>query len=125
MTNQYLEVPTPEFVSPETGARLTFDREWLAITRALHPYLSLEIASRPLPPPEQVKSLVEAELTRIHQEGLLVPKEGLPEGHVELIWDRGEIEVSRVQKFWPTAPAEGQPGGSASKSLWRCFGQES
>lgn len=55
--------------------------------------------------------LVAAEVQRIQQEGLLVPREA-EEGGVELIWEKGDVEISRVQKFWPTAPAEGEPGGS-------------
>lgn len=156
--------------------RLTYDPNWLAITRALHPYLSLELHSS-LPPRVEQDALVADELVRIKEEGVLVPEElreddllaemdaefaeleaeakaktgeegskvsgdgrggeeagkgegeqngdgQAPEGagtrpassaeelprFAPLVWeDAGDIEVGRVQQFWPTAPPH--PGG--------------
>jgi lariat debranching enzyme len=51
-----MEVPTPESDSPP---RLQFDLEWLAITRAFHPWLSLTPNQRPLPSHEEGKKLIE------------------------------------------------------------------
>ena len=51
-----MEVPTPESDSPP---RLQFDPEWLAITRAFHPWLSLTPNQRPLPSHEEGKKLIE------------------------------------------------------------------
>jgi len=28
--------------------------------------------------------------------------------------EMGMVDVNRVQRFWPTAPTQGQPGGSAT-----------
>lgn len=59
--------------------------------------------------------MVQAELKRIQEEGLLVPSaEGVEPGG--LVWEKGDIDIGRVQKFWPTAPAQGEPGGSSSES---------
>lgn len=58
-------------------------------------------------------ALIADELARIEQEGLYVPsQQWTGEGVPELVWDKGPVEIERVQRFWPTAPAEGQPGGS-------------
>jgi lariat debranching enzyme len=37
------------------------------------------------------------------------------EGIPEMVWEKGQVEVGRVQRFWPTAPAQGQPGGNPSE----------
>ncbi|BEJ17409.1 hypothetical protein CspHIS471_0608100 [Cutaneotrichosporon sp. HIS471] len=150
---QFLDIPAPHEQSPP---RLTYDPHWLAITRALHPYLSLEVYGAALPPREEQEALVADELVRINEEGVLVPEElveddfmadmnaefdalerresaaeraaaGLPEEEEEpngdpksesdplphcapLDWESAaNIEVGRVQQFWPTAPP--YPGG--------------
>ncbi|KAK8854940.1 hypothetical protein IAR55_003679 [Kwoniella newhampshirensis] len=112
---QFFEVPAPK-PSPEGQTpRLTYDPEWLAISRALHPYLSVKHQQTPLPPSDALQQMIQDEKDRIERDGLLVPSEVVREdGLVDLDWEKGDIEVNRVQKFWPTAPAEGQPGGSAS-----------
>lgn len=97
---------------------MTFDPHWLAITRAMHPYLTLNI--RQLDPPyADLDHLVQSELGRIETEGLLVPelaKGGEESAVPALVWEKGPVDVGRVQKFWPTAPAEGEPGGSDRES---------
>ncbi len=119
---QYLDIPTPPSSSPPTSPerneqpRITFDRHWLAITRALHPYLSLQMSSIPLPSREQLDEMVRVELEKIETQGLLVPARPGQEGDERgLGWEKGDIDIGRVQQFWPTAPAQGQPGGSESK----------
>ncbi|GMK57624.1 hypothetical protein CspeluHIS016_0404580 [Cutaneotrichosporon spelunceum] len=153
---QFLDIPAPGQQSPP---RLTFDPHWLAITRALHPYLSLEVYGAALPPREEQEALVADELARIKEEGVLVPEElieddfmadmnaefeaierresaaeraaaGLPEEEepsgdpksesdplpqcAPLDWESADnIEVGRVQQFWPTAPP--YPGGDAGQ----------
>jgi len=52
---QFLEIPTPVSDSPP---RLQFDPEWLAITRAFHPWLTLTPNQRPLPSVEEGKRLI-------------------------------------------------------------------
>ncbi|KAI9491745.1 lariat debranching enzyme, C-terminal domain-containing protein [Zychaea mexicana] len=56
---QVVDVPTPE---PETSDSLKYDLEWLAITKALHPYLSLNREATPLPTDEEMQSMIEQEL---------------------------------------------------------------
>lgn len=116
--HQFLDIPTPEPVTPGQP-KFTFDPQWLAITRALHPFLSTDFFQPPLPEPEVAKAMVADELQRIEQEGLLVPGQlgeaELAEGAVPpLVWEKGPIDIGRVQQFWPTAPPEGEPGGSPS-----------
>ena len=90
-----------------------------------------------------MERLVEVEWERIQRQGLHVPNQtkvadghmastestdtgetvtcgldgmtGPSDGAVELVWEKGPVEISRIQQFWPTAPAHGQPGGSSSK----------
>ena len=88
--------------------KFTYDPHWLAITRAMHSHLSLSVRQPLLPSGEEMAEMVKKELWRIQSEGLLVP---LGE---ELVWEKGLVEVERVQKFWPTAPVQGQ-GGSPSE----------
>ncbi|KLT42695.1 hypothetical protein CC85DRAFT_245382, partial [Cutaneotrichosporon oleaginosum] len=105
---QFLDIPAPQEQSPP---RFTYDPHWLAITRALHPYLSLDFYGS-IPPREEQEALVADELVRIKQEGVLVPEdESDPLPHcTPLDWESADdIEVGRVQQFWPTAPA--YPGG--------------
>lgn len=112
-----MDIPTPSPVSPGKQPKLQFDSHWLAITRAMHPYLSLDVRQPPLPRPHELDPLIQAELDRIQREGLLVPsRKTNNEGEVELVWEKGLVEIARVQQFWPTAPAHGQPGGLPSQS---------
>lgn len=110
-----MRVPVPDPSPTGQPPRLTYDPHWLAITRALHPYLSLDVRQTPLPRPDQIDQLVQTELERIQREGLLVPGKSNGHGQPQLVWEKGPIDVARVQKFWPTAPAQGQPGGSPSQ----------
>lgn len=58
------------------------------------------------------------ETARIKEEGLLVPTEpqdGAIEGQEGLVWEKGKVDVGRVQRFWWTAPPEGHPGGNDGK----------
>ncbi|CAE6502956.1 unnamed protein product [Rhizoctonia solani] len=64
---------------------LTFDREWLAISRALHPYLSTRRQQPSLPPVW--------DMARIIQESQLWVDENV-----------GEREIRNVQEFTRTAP---------------------
>lgn len=88
---EVVDIRTP--VTPNTSPSVTFDPEWLAITRALHPYLSLGRHQRLIPRTEELKSLVDIERAWV--------KQNLPNG--------GLIEISQVQQFVPTAPGP-QPG---------------
>lgn len=113
-------MPTPQ-PTVDHRPRMTFDPHWLAITRVMHPFLSLGM--RQLDPPYgQLEEMIQSEYQMITTEGLLVPEPSGPEEEAmpKLVWERGPIDVDRVQKFWPTAPAHGEPGGSDRKPtpLW-------
>ncbi|WWC90879.1 uncharacterized protein L201_005816 [Kwoniella dendrophila CBS 6074] len=117
---QFFEIPTPTLPSSDQPPRLTFDPEWLAISRAFHPYFSTSIQQTSLPPPKVLKQLISDEIQRINEEGLLVPSEIVNEdGTVNLEWVKNDkIDITRVQKFWPTAPSQDelQNGGAAGGS---------
>jgi lariat debranching enzyme len=116
---QFLDIPTSH-PSTSSPPRLTYDPEWLAITRALHPYLSTQYHQTPLPRSDQLDTVIAYELARIRSEGLLLPSVGWDgEGPPEMVWEKGKVEVGRVQRFWLTAPAQGQPGGDPSE--WNIF----
>ncbi|QRV74125.1 RNA lariat debranching enzyme [Ceratobasidium sp. AG-Ba] len=78
-----IDVATP--TSPTTPPILTYDREWLAISRALHPFLSTTRQQPTLPPPWDMAPLI-AESQRWVDENL------------------GEREIAHVQEFVMTAP---------------------
>lgn len=115
---QFLDIPTPQ-PTIDHRPRMTFDTHWLAITRAMHPFLTLNV--RQLDPPyADLEHLIQKEVERIEKEGLLVPEipiAGQETPVPNLIWEKGPIDVDRVQKFWPTAPAQGEPGGSDRELL--------
>ncbi|KAG2220824.1 hypothetical protein INT45_004485 [Circinella minor] len=56
---QVVDIPTPESNDNEG---LSYDLEWLAITKVLHPYLSLKRDATPLPTNEELQSMIEQEL---------------------------------------------------------------
>ncbi|WWC71734.1 uncharacterized protein I206_105692 [Kwoniella pini CBS 10737] len=108
---QFFEIDTASSVVMDRPPRLTFDPEWLAISRALHPYFSTSIQQSTLPSHAALEQLISDEKKRIEEEGLLVPSETVNEdGTVDLVWEKGLVEVERVQKFWPTAPSQDQLG---------------
>ncbi|KAF8337498.1 lariat debranching enzyme, C-terminal domain-containing protein [Cantharellus anzutake] len=78
--------PPPPSSALDPKLHLTYDTEWLAITRALHPYLSLSRLQDPLPSMEEARKMVQKELEWI--------KENVGEGK----------KIENVQKFCMTAP---------------------
>ncbi|WVQ78964.1 hypothetical protein IAT38_001056 [Cryptococcus sp. DSM 104549] len=131
---QFLEIPAPLPSSTPGRPRITFDPQWLAITRALHPWLSTTYEQKQLPSREAIEQLVADEVARIESDGLLVPElhgpvgeGGQPvevvegdgeeaQGPAPLVWETGLIDIDRVQKFWPTAPPTRGPGHQAEGS---------
>lgn len=98
-------MPTPQTQDSSQSPSLTYDPEWLAITRVFHPYLLLELRQKSLPLSDHLVELVKAEMERIKAEGLVIPP-------LSPKPDMGPIEIGDVQKFVTTAPAHGEPGGS-------------
>ncbi|KAJ7176499.1 lariat debranching enzyme, C-terminal domain-containing protein [Mycena filopes] len=91
--------------------RLTYDPEWLAISRAFHPLLSLTHHQRPFPLEDAARELVAAARTHITDD--LRARE--PELDIE------DLEVEAVQEFTMTAPGPGkeeQMGGRRAQPPW-------
>jgi lariat debranching enzyme len=89
---QVVDVPTPSSVPQSQSPRLTFDPEWLAITRALHPFFSTTRMQVALPKPDEARALVTTELEWVRQN----------------VSEAASQEINEMQKFWRTAP--GPPG---------------
>jgi lariat debranching enzyme len=75
---------------------LTFDPEWLAISRAFHPYLSTSRSQPPFPNQSQATEMVRKEMDWVMQ-------------HVGV---DGVATVTDCQTFIPTAPGPGQEGST-------------
>ena len=78
--------------SATASVKLTYDPEWLAITRAFHPYLSVVRKQSDMPHKTEAEALVKKELEWVLQ--------NVGE----------EREISSQQVFWPTAPGPGSEG---------------
>ncbi|KAJ7653339.1 lariat debranching enzyme, C-terminal domain-containing protein [Mycena polygramma] len=91
--------------------RLTYDPEWLAISRAFHPFLSLTHHQRAFPLEESARAMVAEARTRITDD--LRARE--PELDIE------DLEVVQVQEFTMTAPGPGKEeemGGRRAQPPW-------
>jgi lariat debranching enzyme len=93
-------MPTPTPFRAGTAPRLTYDPEWLAITRAFHPYLSTDYQQRPFPDERQARQMVEQELEWVRRN---VGKGG-----------DGLVDVLDCQQFVMTAPAQRGTGDRPS-----------
>jgi lariat debranching enzyme len=85
-----------EQLSPETAHSppvLSFDPEWLAISRAFHPWLSTSKPQRSFPVEEEARTMIKEELEWVSKN---VP------GKLD-----GAFLVSECQTFVPTAPGPG------------------
>ncbi|KAF8521404.1 lariat debranching enzyme, C-terminal domain-containing protein [Hysterangium stoloniferum] len=92
---EIVDIPvSDEFATPSEGGspRFTFDPEWLAISRALHPYLSTTKVQAALPKPDEARAMIASELEWVRTN----------------VGNGGLREINDVQKFWRTAPGPGQ-----------------
>ncbi|KZT57547.1 hypothetical protein CALCODRAFT_483098 [Calocera cornea HHB12733] len=89
---EIVDVPAPIPVGAE-GPSITFDPQWLAITRAFFPYLSLEARQKEMPDLQTMKAEVGRQLDWV--------KSHLTHG--------GAAPVRDVQKFTRTAPGGNAP----------------
>jgi lariat debranching enzyme len=80
---------------------MTFDPEWLAITRAFHPYLSTTRDQPAFPDETQARDMVRRELEWVTQNIVTHPK--------------GSLSVADCQRFAMTAPGPGQEGNAKMK----------
>ncbi|KAN0061546.1 lariat debranching enzyme [Thecaphora frezii] len=94
-----------------------YSRRWLAITRALHPELSLGVRQPPLPPIDDPVLLqrIQNEEAWINEHLLAAATtegEASTEGQDDLAAPREHpLDIHRVQRFVRTAPAPFEPGG--------------
>ncbi|KLO19596.1 DBR1-domain-containing protein [Schizopora paradoxa] len=95
---QFLEVVDVPASQPSTDElRVTFDPEWLAITRAFHPFFSSGRSQKAYPKPHQSQQSVEKELKWVRNN--VGDNEGMK-------------SISDCQVFWPTAPGPGSEGSA-------------
>ena len=95
--SQVVDIPTQE--NPERP-RLTFDPEWLAITRAFHSHLAIERIQPRLPDAEQANDMTKKEYNWVlNNVGDKEKRDGIK-------------DVSDCQTFWMTAPG---PGNNINK----------
>ncbi|KAJ7621115.1 lariat debranching enzyme, C-terminal domain-containing protein [Roridomyces roridus] len=108
---RYLEVVDIDVATSSSVPRLTFDPEWLAISRAFHPFLSLAYTQRAFPQEEVARTLV-AEARKSIADEMRAREPGL---------DIEDLEVTQVQEFVTTAPGPGhedQMGGLRAQPPW-------
>jgi lariat debranching enzyme len=87
--------------SPRLPPALRFDPEWLAISRAFHPWLSTSRSQRPFPVEEKARSMIAQELQWVSEN---VPRKL-----------DGAFLVSECQTFITTAPGPGPEHERAAK----------
>jgi len=64
---EVVDIPcSPEFAD-EDSVVLTYDPEWLAITRAFHPFFSTTVKQTPFPPPDEAWNLVNEEFKWVQE----------------------------------------------------------
>jgi lariat debranching enzyme len=90
--------------SPHSLPVLSFDPEWLAISRAFHPWLSTSKFQRPFPVEEEARKMIEQELEWVSKN---VPRK------LDSIF-----LISECQTFVPTAPGPG-PGHEGTANQQR------
>ncbi|TBU29220.1 DBR1-domain-containing protein [Dichomitus squalens] len=93
---QFLEVIDVDIIPPgqhrEDGLVLSFDPEWLAITRAFHQHMTLSRTQSSYPDETSARDAVQREIGWIKE-------------HVLANKDNGIIKVDDIQQFVMTAPA--------------------
>lgn len=99
MIMQIVDVPEPPGRIPPPGASkdatvLSFDPEWLAITRAFNPYMSTISPQSSYPDEATAREAVQMNLEWVQK---------------NVIEDRGITQVEDCQLFCETAPPPGKP----------------
>ncbi|KAL0956930.1 hypothetical protein HGRIS_003034 [Hohenbuehelia grisea] len=100
---EVVDIPIPkDAVLPKTEGskpKITFDPEWLAITRAFHPLFSTSIHQPSFPNEADARAMVEKELEWV--------KSNVVAGH-----EGGPRTIGECQKFACTAPGPGSEGAA-------------
>lgn len=116
-----MDVPSPLDSEPPATPRLSFDPEWLAITRAFHAQLSTAYSQPRLPNPKIAAEMVKRELDWV-QTHIMTTVEGEPttadsKSGLELPSTAAAAapgsrlkDIDECQVFWPTAPGPGSEG---------------
>jgi lariat debranching enzyme len=109
---QFMDIPTG---GPSTGPpRLQFDPEWLAISRAMHPFLPLS-SSAPLPTPPQIESALREARTWIKENIIDTPYDVQTlENGVTL----QPLDIEQVQTFCFTAAPHDAPAEAQQPNQW-------
>ena len=104
-----MDVPTPEDFVPtkDNEPTLTYDPEWLAITRAFHPYLSNGRMQPIYPDEEAARGMIEKELEWVKSHVRNSGNEKIGGGSEEKL---GMRDVADCQVFVKTAPGPGSEG---------------
>ncbi|KAK7439403.1 lariat debranching enzyme [Stygiomarasmius scandens] len=97
--------------SDSSPTTLSFDPEWLAISRAFHPWFSLTKEQQPFPDESEAREMVKRELSWV-EENLLHPKTSAKtEADIQdQTNDTPVLLVSEIQQFVMTAPGPGSEG---------------
>jgi lariat debranching enzyme len=112
MLEQFMDIPTG---GPSTGPpRLQFDPEWLAISRAMHPFLPLA-SSAPLPNPSQIETALTEARTWIKENIIDTPYDVQTlENGVTL----QPLDIEQVQTFCFTAAPHDAPAEAQQPNQW-------
>ena len=113
---QIVDVPCPSSDSPPT---LSYDPEWLAITRAFNPFMSNNKPQLEYPDEPTARAAVQRELewvrTHVFQDG-----GGAGDGRGDGGGGVGVKKVEDIQVFVKTAPGPGEEG-SRGKTQRTCL----
>ena len=110
---QVVDVPVPDAFSAGDTPVVSFDPEWLAITRAFQPYLSVTRHQSSFPDEAQARELVDRETQWVMEN---VPKKL----GVEAVSSPSSWRVENCQTFVTTAPGPGTEGRDRNKQRTSC-----
>ncbi|KAH9927026.1 lariat debranching enzyme, C-terminal domain-containing protein [Amylocystis lapponica] len=97
---EVVDVQEPPGFRPSSAPILAYDPEWLAITRAFHPYISFDRSQPTYPNEAEARSAVRKELAWVK---------------ANVLSGREILRVDDYQKFAMTAPAPGSEGAAAKQ----------
>ncbi|KZP27058.1 DBR1-domain-containing protein [Athelia psychrophila] len=126
---EVVEVPTPPAYASTLGhshiPRLTYDPEWLAITRAFHPYLSTARMQPVYPDEAEARELireagewVKQNVRNVNVKEAEEGKEGEETGGHTYVAEECVRNVEDCQNFVMTAPGSDSKGDKNAQPLW-------
>jgi lariat debranching enzyme len=99
---QVIDFPSQKLSSAQSSPKLTFDPEWLAITRSFHPFFSTIRTQPPFPEESQAREMVKMDLDWVQRNVRNRKCDGMS----------GIRDVADCQAFAMTAPGPGNEGNS-------------